>query len=402
MCGGLASSMSNDCPSASLTFPSANNGDKNPGIYVHIPFCRRICPYCDFAVRRDHPERKAGFVDRLSAELERVDWCGPQDFDTVYFGGGTPSTLSPSELDRVVAAIQRRFDCRDNLQVCLEVNPEDVNRQVLAEWQQLGVQFLSVGVQALDDRRLHFLGREHSARQAIDAIESAQAAGFGTVSVDLIYGHKDHDVADWLSELQRVVALGVDHLSCYSLTVSPNTVFGKAAQAGERLLPGEELQAEFFFTTHRMLGGLGLAAYEISNFARTSADRSAHNRKYWLGVPYLGVGPSAHSFDGQRRWWNLPHEAVWAKSVDQGQSPVEETEILEPEQRLTEVLMLGLRTADGVDLQQLKEQFSVDIVRRSRDYIETLVDQGLAIYHGSRLSLTVQGWAVADAITAGF
>ena len=373
-----------------------------PGIYIHIPFCRRICPYCDFAVRRDHPQRRAAFVDRLVREIEAVAWSGPEDFDTVYFGGGTPSILSPAELRRIVVALRRRFTCSDRLRIFLEANPEDVSRQLAQQWKQIDIGFVSLGVQALNEQRLDFLGREHSLAQARQAIEVVLDAGFDTVSVDLIYGHNGHEVSDWVTELGQVTALGVGHLSCYSLTVSRGTVFGKLAHKGHRFLPSDAKQAEFFTSTHRTLNELGMKGYEVSNFALSREHRSAHNLKYWRGIPYLGLGPSAHSFDGGRRWWNLRHEGAWARSIDCNETPVEESEELHRKQRLEEVLMLGLRTVEGVDLNQIRRQFSVDLQQESKRHIEEIVGQGLATLDGSRLSLTVEGWAVADAVTVGF
>lgn len=372
---------------------------QQPGIYVHVPFCRRICPYCDFAVRRDSAGRRSAFVDRIVAELDNVAWPGEADFDTLYFGGGTPSLLSAADLGRVVAAVRDRFGV-NKLAVHLEANPEDVSVDRLRDWLSLGVAFLSLGVQALDDERLAFLGRGHDAETAVQAIAVAKDAGLDTVSVDLIYGHRGQSLDGWREELKRAAALGADHLSCYSLTVEPGTPFGHRQTQGEPLLPSESRQAEFFLATHRALADLGLNAYEVSNFARAPEHRSRHNRKYWLGVPYLGLGPSAHSFDGERRWWNLRHEAAWATAVDEGRSTVEGRERLSHCQRRLEVLMLGMRTSDGVDLDALARDFDEDLEQTSGELIRDLIENELARREGSRLVPTLEGWLQADRIAA--
>ncbi len=389
-------------PSLVERTPRTASGQKRdrPGIYIHVPFCRRICPYCDFAVVRDNAQRRSEFAAHLVKEIEGAEWTGPEGFDTVYFGGGTPSVLSVDDLEEILNALHRRFDCSPDLRVFLEANPEDVNLGTLSEWCDLGVEFLSLGVQALSADRLRFLGREHDVDAAVGCIEEALASGISMVSVDLIYGHIGQSLNDWAAELERMAELGLRHLSCYSLTVEPKTSFGLRAKSGEHLLPAQDLQSEFFCTTHELLAEFGLPGYEVSNFAGSELERSGHNTKYWRAVPYLGLGPSAHSFDGESRWWNLRHERAWARKLTTGDSPIDGREVLTAEQRLLETVLLGLRTVEGIDLSQIRKEFERDFRAEKAAYLEGMVSDGLARQDRSQLSLTLSGWAVADRIVA--
>ena len=269
-----------------------------PGLYLHIPFCSAVCPYCDFSVLKAGVPARKRFVEHLAAEvpLAAREWSDPRPFDTVYFGGGTPSLLPPEDLERVLGA------CRSQLALAtpapwtfLEANPEDVTPDACAAWRGLGVRTLSLGVQSFSDEALRFLGRRHSATQARAAVETAQAAGFDTVSVDLIFGLPGQTPEAWQRDLATAVVLGPGHLSCYQLTIHPRTRFGVAARRGQLSELSEEEQAVLFELTHRFLADAGYSAYEASNFARSRDHESRHNRKYWDHTPYLGLGPSAHS-----------------------------------------------------------------------------------------------------------
>ena len=263
-----------------------------PGLYLHVPFCSAICPYCDFSVLKAGVAARKRFVEHLIAEvpLAAREWKDPRPFDTVYFGGGTPSLLPAEDLERVLGA------CRTHLSfaapwIFLEANPEDVTPEACAAWRGLGVRTLSLGVQSFADDALHFLGRRHGAAQARAAVETAQAAGFDTVSVDLIFGLPGQAVDAWQRELATAVALGPGHLSCYQLTIHARTRFGIAAKRGRLSEMSEGQQAVLFELTHRFLAAAGYCAYEVSNFARGRDHESRHNRKYWDHTPYLGLGP---------------------------------------------------------------------------------------------------------------
>ncbi len=370
-----------------------------------MPFCSAICPYCDFAVSRDTPLRHALYLERLRAEIALWRGRWPEEaFDTIYFGGGTPSRLGRAELVRVLEALRAELPVAPGAWIFLEANPEDVRAETLAGLRELGVRTLSLGVQSFDPRALKFLGRRHSPEAARQSVELALAAGFDTVSIDLIFGLPDErqDLAALTRTLEEAVALGAHHVSCYQLTVHQGTPFGRGVERGViRELP-EGAQARSYERVVEVLSAAGYAPYEVSSFARAPEHRSRHNRKYWDHTPYLGLGPSAHSFDGRRRWWNERALAEWAARVGAGERPVAGGEVLADEELALEALMLGLRTADGVDLAAFRERFGVDLVGLNRALVAGLVAEGLVVVEGGRLRPTVRGMAVADGLPAGF
>ncbi len=272
------------------------------GLYVHIPFCSSICPYCDFAVTTGRPAEKARFVKALIREIELTE--SPFVFDTIYLGGGTPSALPPTDLERIVDRLRERFRVTENATLCLEANPEHVDADATRAWRDQGVSFLSLGIQSFDGLELRFLHRRHGPRIAQKSVAVALDAGFATVSVDLIFGLPDQSLGTWIANLDEAARSGASHISCYQLTIHKDTVFAHWREAGRLTEMPEDNQAELFERTYEVLEGAGFAAYEVSNFAKTAAHRSRHNLKYWRHVPYLGLGPSAHSFDGRNRSWN--------------------------------------------------------------------------------------------------
>jgi oxygen-independent coproporphyrinogen-3 oxidase len=337
----------------------------------------------------------------LIAEIGRHAGSGLV-FDTVYFGGGTPSRLAPADLERILAALGRDLDLEAGATILLEANPEDVSEASLRAWLALGIRTLSLGVQAFDTPALSFLGRRHDAARSHRAVELALAAGFPTVSVDLIYGLPDQTPAQWRRELERVVELGAPHVSCYQLTVHPRTVFGLRRERGQLTELGETAQAELFLLTHTFLGERGYEGYEVSNFARSAEHRSPHNLKYWNHTPYLGLGPSAHSFRGARRWWNVRRLADWEERLAAGGDPVEAEEHLGPEQLALESLMLGLRTRAGVDLAAIRSRFGIDLAASHGALIDALCAEGLLTRRGASIAPTLGGMAVADGLAARF
>ncbi len=402
------------------------NSDR-PGLYVHIPFCSAVCPYCDFAVLRGGEGKRKRFVEHLLAEvpLAATAWPQQRPFDTVYFGGGTPSLLRPEDLGRVLDACRAHLAlARPAPWIYLEANPEDVTPAACAAWRRLGVRTLSLGVQSFDDEALRFLGRRHTAGQARAAVEAAQAAGFDTVSVDLIYGLPGHTAPAWRRQLALAVALSPGHLSCYQLTIHRRTRFGVSAARGELAELAEADQAELFALTHGFLADAGFIAYEVSNFARSPDHVSRHNRKYWNHTPYLGIGPSAHSFarggasieargapdDGAaaaaRRWWNEPRLPAWERRLAAGERPLAGEEVLGPRALATETLLLGLRTTAGVDLDEFAARFGLDLLAANDALVAGWVAQGRLSVRGGpdgrRLLPTVAGLAVADGLAAAF
>jgi oxygen-independent coproporphyrinogen-3 oxidase len=381
-------------------------GVRRPGLYIHVPFCSAICPYCDFAVLTGGPARRAAFVDAVVAEIAM--WRGEAEswgvFDTVYLGGGTPSALAASEIERILAAARAALPLADDAWITMEANPEDVDAESLRQWAGLGVSMLSLGVQSFDAGALRFLGRRHSPDQARRAVADALDAGFPTVSVDLIYGEGGNDgpEARWRRDLEAATALGPQHLSCYQLTVHEGTPFGfRAARGSLRELP-EDVQARLFRLTHTALAERGYVAYEVSNFARAGEAPSRHNSKYWDHTPYLGLGPSAHSFDGTRRWWNERKLGAWQTRIAAGERPLAGDEELTRDQLALEEVMLSLRTAAGLDLAGFRRRHGVDLAARNRRLVEEMIAGGLAARIGERLVPTLDGLAVADSLARSF
>lgn len=387
-----------------------------PGLYLHIPFCSAVCPYCDFSVLRGGPPARRRFVDHLLAEvaLAAPGWPDPRPFDTVYFGGGTPSLLPAEDHARVLGACRAHLLLAADAWILMEANPEDVTPDACAAWRDLGVRTLSLGVQSFSDGALSFLGRRHTAEQARRAVEVAQAAGFPTVSVDLIFGLPGQTPEAWRRELETAVALAPGHLSCYQLTIHPRTQFGLKAARGRLSELPEDDQAGLFDLAHRFLADAGWPAYEVSNFARSPDHQSRHNRKYWDHTPYLGLGPSAHSLateDAQppaaRRWWNERHTPRWEQRVAARERPVEGEESLGPQALAAETLMLGLRTTAGIDLDGFAARYGADLLAANEILVTRLEDEGhLAIRLGPEggrwLVPTLSGLAVADGLAAAF
>ena len=370
---------------------------RGPGLYVHVPFCGSVCPYCDFAVVLAGEARREGWVRGVVAEARM--WAGlGLRFDTLYLGGGTPSCLRSEQLDEVLTGLRKVLRVDPDAAVTLEANPEDVTPERAVAWRELGVSHLSVGVQSFDDRTLARLGRRHDGRRGAGAVETALAAGFHWVSADLIFGLEGQSEGAWGRDLDRAAGLGVHHLSCYQLTVHEGTVFGRRRDRGELRELNEARQAGLYRVAHARPADHGYAAYEVSNFAAAPEHRSRHNLKYWSHVPYLGLGPSAHSFDGRRRWWNRRKLRLWQRDVDAGRPPVEGEEVLSRGQLALEMVLLGLRTAEGVDLMRLRRVTGVALAERNRRLIGQLEAEGLVELGSERLRPTRAGLAVADGL----
>ena len=378
------------------------------GLYVHVPFCSAICPYCDFAVARGGAEDRSRFVAALCGEIDRCGSGGASAarevasgrFDTVYFGGGTPSALSLEQLEVIRRRLEAEFAIDGEAEWTIEANPEDAAPESLVGWRDLGFDRISLGVQALDDEALRFLGRRHGAAEARASVERARTAGFRSVSIDLIYSLPGCDTPWWRLTLDEAAALRPDHLSCYELTIHDGTPFGRRRDAGRLRETGEDERAANFVATHRRLEDLGYEGYEVSNFAHSEADRSRHNRKYWRHVPYLGLGPSAHSFDGRRRWWNIAAWKHWCDAIEGDASAIADVEQLTDRQLLLEAVMMGLRQRSGIDCAALKQRFGFDPGSRNAEQIEAWEQAGWLRISGCRLQPTLEGMARADRLAA--
>ena len=372
------------------------NSEKTPGLYIHIPFCLSKCHYCDF-YSLTSISAVPDFIKTLFKEMEMYrKKFNP--FDTVYIGGGTPSLLSSQQLKDILTSIQKNFDFTSDPETTIEANPADLDRSLLESMHDMGINRINIGIQSFDEKVLDFLSRRHSARQAISAIQASRKAGFQNIGLDLIYGVPGQDMGSWLDTLKQAIAFSPEHLSCYQLTLAAKTPLGIRYQAGEFLMPGEELQYEFFVKTSEFLKDAGYIHYEVSNFARGTKYASRHNQKYWDHSPYLGLGPSAHSFRDNRRWWNHRSLEQYITEINAGILPVEETEILTTEQLRLEAFYLGLRTKKGVSLHDFKTRYRYDLFAEKREILNKLQEEGFIAIRDGRLYPTQAGLAVADSL----
>ena len=366
------------------------------GLYLHIPFCSAVCPYCDFAVLPTGASRSRRYVRALVGELAMLAEDGLV-FDTIYLGGGTPSALAAADLEAILEAARGRLVIEEDAWLAMEVNPEDVSSGVLEGWRELGVSMLSLGVQSFQEEELRFLGRRHSPAEGESAVREALEAGFDIVSADLIFGLPGQEPGKLLDSIRRLVELDPQHISCYQLTVHEGTPFHQRRLQGRLLELGESRQGELFELVHTELAEAGYSAYEVSNFAKTEAFRSRHNQKYWDHSPYLGAGLAAHSFSGRRRWWNEPDFEEYCDRVERGERPLAGSEEVSAAELALEAVMLGLRLSAGLDLERLRIDYGVNLLKRNASLIEGYIEEGVVVA-GERLRLTLRGLAVADAV----
>ncbi|MDY6839067.1 MAG: radical SAM family heme chaperone HemW [Thermodesulfobacteriota bacterium] len=370
------------------------------GLYIHFPFCIRKCPYCDFYSITDLREMDA-FVDVLLREMAVVTM--PEvAFDTMYIGGGTPSLLTPSQLTKILQRAHRRCGFTQGVEVTMEMNPGTVSLDFLKAFMHGGVNRVNLGIQSFDDQQLEFLGRLHSAQECREALRLARAAGVENVGLDLIYGLPNQSLKGWLEDLKEAVSYEPEHLSCYMLTYEEGTPFHEWRNAGKFRPLDEGAARELFELTIDFLSSRGYDHYEISNFARGKTFRSRHNQKYWSHGPYVGLGPSAHSFVWPKRWWNHCSLGHYLESLGSKELPVEGMEHLSKGQLMLETVFLGLRTSDGVDTLQFKRQYKLDFFDLFGDLVERLEAQGLLAASFDRCALTVEGMLLSDTVAGMF
>jgi oxygen-independent coproporphyrinogen-3 oxidase len=363
------------------------------GLYFHIPFCRKACTYCDFHFSTSH--QHALVLDAMEKELvRRSRELGDASVGTIYFGGGTPSLLPAERIADFVQLAHDLLRVERDVEVTLEANPDDVTEERLAAWRAGGVTRISLGTQSFRNDRLRWMGRAHDAAQALTSIELIAHSGFRSWTIDLIYGLPGMDLDEWDEQLSIALDHGMPHLSAYCLTVEPRTALEHQVRNRVVLLPGDDAQSTQFTRLIERMEEAGFEQYEISNFAR-DGHRSRHNSSYWAGVPYVGIGPSAHSYNGTTRRWNIANNARYVKAVGEGTSYWTE-ESLTPTDRVNEALMTGLRTVEGVDLAMLGEDF----LELHRSYIDALVSKGHGQLTGTRLALTKAGRHFADRIAS--
>jgi oxygen-independent coproporphyrinogen-3 oxidase len=365
-----------------------------PGLYVHVPFCRSKCPYCGFySIASTTPVDR--WLDGLKREiLYHKDRFG--QFDTLYVGGGTPSFLSTKVLEKVMVSLFDHFHLTSNAEITIEANPGDIKPSKATALKMLGFNRVNLGVQSFNDDVLKFLGRRHSAGNAEKAIADLRSAGFENIGLDFIYGLKAQSMKVWINTLHRALAFQPEHLSCYQLTLEKGTIFDRLSHEGNRVILPEKTAAAHFLATSTFLESKGYSHYEVSNFARGERFEAHHNRKYWQHVPYLGLGPSAHSFDGKKRWWNVRSVKKYGAALKKGESPIEGSEILTKEQLHLESLALGFRTRKGVDLEYLTR------LPKSKEVLLLLQQRGLLKIDKGRAVPTRRGYLLADSLPLCF
>jgi oxygen-independent coproporphyrinogen-3 oxidase len=374
-----------------------SGSDPGPqGIYIHIPYCSGKCLYCGFcSVRSASDDSWYKYPRALMGEMELAIPL-KLEVGTVYFGGGTPTVLSSGKLMEILEAVRMRTTLAPDAEITLEANPEGLHRPALVSLLRVGFNRISVGVQAFEDRTLSLLGRRHTSRTARSAVLLARDAGFGNVGVDLIYGIPGQTTERWRESLVRTLDLEPEHVSCYALTLEDGTVLEKRVREGKLTMPPEDLVSEMYFQAHEILTDAGFVHYEVSNYAKDDSRRSRHNTSYWEGWPYIGLGPSAHSFDGiSRRWWNTRDIDEYIHAVKVKRLPVESSEDLTDAQIRLERIMLGMRCDLGVNLNSLPGVTS-SAIASARGFVSSLEEDGMLVVEGHRLVPTAEGMLLAD------
>jgi oxygen-independent coproporphyrinogen III oxidase len=370
------------------------------GIYIHIPFCKKLCFYCDF-YHVISPEDNSSFIDALLKEASlRKDYLGEDSISTIYLGGGTPSVFSVKDMGKILNHIKKLFPVTKDCEITIELNPDDVNEAYLEGLKKLNINRISLGIQSWRDTDLKLLNRRHDSSRAITALEETLKAGFKNVTIDLIYGIPGMSLKNWESNLDFAFSFDIKHLSAYHLTFEPGTVFGKMLEKGDISEIDEDESAAQFNLLIEKAESKGFIQYEISNFGKPGYF-SIHNSNYWKQVNYLGLGPSAHSFNGYTRQWNIRNLKGYIKSLNTGE-PFFESEELDIKKRFNEYIMTSLRTMWGIDLDYIEGMFE----KEGYDYVINLSGKfrnyGLMKREKNSLVLTNQGKLISDNIISEF
>jgi oxygen-independent coproporphyrinogen-3 oxidase len=369
------------------------------GIYIHIPYCKKKCHYCNFFSLATHKYRNV-FVDALLNEIHQRKAEVSLPISSIYFGGGTPSLLSRKELDAIFNQIHQYYSVESEIEITLEANPDDLTSAYLSELQKTEVNRLSIGIQSFNDNDLESVNRAHTGRQAYDSVLQAQQAGFKNLSLDLIYGIPSSSLQIWEENLKKIRELDADHLSAYSLTQEPQTAYDVLVKKGKLKAPDDEKAIEQYEMLQNYLPELKMEQYEISNYARNQK-YALHNTSYWKGIPYIGFGPSAHSYNGNYRRWNIAQLKGYLDSVEGGMLRFEQ-EKLSLYNQWNEWMMTGLRTKWGIDLHQKPHTFPQLWADVFKQKAQKFILQELLFRSGTQYFLTEKGKLFADGIAAEF
>ena len=372
------------------------------GLYIHIPFCKSKCPYCDFysTVKLNYTGK---FLSVLLKEMGlKKNLLGTKRLTSVYFGGGTPSILTDRQLVIIFDTINKYFTISANAEITFEVNPENVTEENAKLWKSLGINRISIGIQSFDDNLLKFLGRRHSAAKNIEALNLLTEIGFTNISADIIYGIPGFDIKTIENSLETLINHGIKHISAYHLSIEPNTVFGVLHKKNKlQTLPDDDSLKQYLFVCNTLKSS-GYNHYEISNFSLKGFE-SRHNSGYWFGMKYIGVGPSAHSYTGDKRLWNIANVYKYIKSIETGQNDFFEEETLTTKDKFNDYVITSLRTSEGLSLSRVKNDFGnqyhthiINTLKKYKDLPELL------ILDNDKIILTDKGLFVSDGIMADF
>jgi len=367
------------------------------GIYIHIPFCKQACLYCNFhfSTSLEYSQR---MIQSILKDMEMRKHECTEEIETIYVGGGTPSILEMEEMDALINQLYKHYRIAPTAEITLEANPDDISRQKAEEWKSMGINRFSIGVQSFSDKHLKWMNRAHDAAQSLACIDKIREVGFENFSIDLIYGTPGQSLKEWEQDLEKTFELQVPHLSCYALTVEEETPLFHLIEKGKKEKVSSDLQAEQFNTLVSLTKAAGYHHYEISNFAKPGME-SKHNSSYWKGKPYMGFGPSAHSYDQHARSWNLSHNINYMQSIENNLLPSEK-EILSERDRMNEYIMTNLRLSSGINSNYIREHWGNEELQRIQDALGKYIVQDLAETTEVGWRLTDQGKFFADGIAS--
>jgi oxygen-independent coproporphyrinogen III oxidase len=368
------------------------------GIYIHIPFCKQACHYCDFHFSTNQSD-SAELVAAICSEIAlQKNYLQGETIDTVYFGGGTPSVLTGKQLDAILSSLHKNFSIHAGAEITLEANPDDLSLEKLQQLKSTGINRLSIGVQSFDAGILSYLNRAHTSTDATGCFQLARQAGFDNVSMDLIYAIPGLSDDKWIDTIDQMLVLAPEHISCYSLTIEGKTVFSRWLEKGKLEVVHDDVSARQLEILVQRLEDAGYLHYEVSNFSKRGYE-SRHNSSYWKEKNYLGLGPSAHSYNGAVRQFNISNNHLYLKAISAGLIPAEK-ETLSRVDHINEFLLTTLRTSWGCDTNYLKEKYDYDLMADQHEYLDGLFRNQLALQVKNTLQLTKKGRLLADKIAS--
>jgi len=379
------------------------NTSQKPGLYLHIPFCKSKCGYCDF-YSTTNSEYRSAFLNALLKEINiyAQKYSKESRFDTVYLGGGTPSLLTSQELSEIFNALIKNFSISQDVEITIEINPDTVDRIKLIKYINLGINRISVGVQSFNNKELKLLGRAHTVKQSLTCLRLLQDVGFNNFNIDLIYALPNQNICSWTYTLEKAVSYKPAHISTYNLTFEKGTPYYMALKTGKLNVLSEDKEIILYQLTHDYLLSNGYIHYEISNYAKSHQKISRHNYKYWDHAPYIGLGPSAHSFWSKKRWGNRKSIRSYILELKLNKLPIEFTEFLMDKDVLFEYIFLKLRTYQGINLVNFKKDFGRDFVQLHRNNVQQLLKQNLAVINDGFFRLSDKGMLLCDEILPSF